>query len=135
MVPQHLGVRHVVWGMWVLWRVAQEVTGGHGVDVAIEALGNAATFETAVEMAADGGKAVMVGIAPLGQKAGVEMTRIVRRNVSETHVLNSCLQPTERRHTRVSCVSTGCSCSNNNPSSSPSAGKVHCLAERTRLGT
>lgn len=70
------------------------------MDVAIEALGRAATFETAVESVVDGGKAVMVGIAPVGEKAGVEVTRVVRRNVSGMLVPRLCVYSTVLHATR-----------------------------------
>jgi Zn-dependent alcohol dehydrogenase len=59
----------------------REVTGGRGVDVAFEALGRPETFVQAVESVRDGGRAVMVGIAPVGLTAPVEITRLVRRKI------------------------------------------------------
>jgi len=75
----------------VPWLAAQELTGGRGVDVAIEALGRAATFETAWRVwwmgeGRDGGHRA------LGEKAGVEVTRIVRRNVSGRQHQQYCLE-------------------------------------------
>jgi len=58
-----------------------QITGGRGVDVAIEALGNPQTFKQTVESVICGGKAVMVGLAPVGVLAQVEITRIVRRGI------------------------------------------------------
>lgn len=58
-----------------------KLTGGRGVDVAFEALGRPETFVQAVEMTADGGRMVAVGIAPTGVTAPVEITRIVRRGI------------------------------------------------------
>jgi succinate semialdehyde reductase (NADPH) len=58
-----------------------ELTDGRGVDVAFEAIGHPATFRQATEMVADGGRAVMVGIAPVGRTAEVEITRLVRRKL------------------------------------------------------
>jgi succinate semialdehyde reductase (NADPH) len=54
------------------------VTDG-GADVAFEVLGRPETFLQAVEMLRDGGRMVAVGIAPVGERAGVEITRLVRR--------------------------------------------------------
>lgn len=51
------------------------------MDVAVEALGKAATFTQGVMAVRDGGRAVMVGIAPTGVTAAIDITRIVRRNV------------------------------------------------------
>ena len=51
------------------------------MDVAVEALCKAATFTQGVLAVRDGGRAVMVGIAPAGVTAAVDITRIVRRNV------------------------------------------------------
>ena len=47
----------------------------------MEALGKAATFLQGVLAVRDGGRAVMVGIAPTGVTAAIDITRIVRRNV------------------------------------------------------
>lgn len=58
----------------------QEITAG-GADVAFEALGLEQTFVQAVEMLRDGGRMVAVGIAPLGMRAPIEITRIVRRSI------------------------------------------------------
>lgn len=59
----------------------REITGGRGVDVAFEALGRPDTFTSAVSAVKDGGRAVMVGIAPVGVVAPVEITRLVRRQI------------------------------------------------------
>jgi S-(hydroxymethyl)glutathione dehydrogenase/alcohol dehydrogenase len=58
----------------------RDLTGG-GADVVIEAIGNPDTFRQATEMVADGGRCVMVGIAPVGATADVEITRLVRRKI------------------------------------------------------
>lgn len=58
-----------------------DITEGRGAEVAFEALGRAATFETAVSVVGDGGRVVAVGIAPQGQTASVEITRLVRRKI------------------------------------------------------
>jgi len=59
----------------------KEITGGRGVDIAVEALGRPETFKQCVDAVVDGGKAVMVGIAPAGVFAPVEITRLVRRQI------------------------------------------------------
>lgn len=62
--------------------VAQTVlklTGGRGVDIAFEALGIPATFEQALELLADGGRMVPVGLAAGTQSAKVSINRLVRR--------------------------------------------------------
>lgn len=58
----------------------RDLTGG-GADLVLEAIGQPATFRQATEMVADGGRCVMVGIAPVGRTAEVEITRIVRRKI------------------------------------------------------
>lgn len=60
----------------------QSMTDGRGPDVCVEAIGNVATFKTAVQSVCDGGRAVMVGIAPAGVMADVEITRLVRRKIT-----------------------------------------------------
>jgi S-(hydroxymethyl)glutathione dehydrogenase/alcohol dehydrogenase len=57
------------------------ITGGRGVDVAIEALGRPDTVVNAFMMARDGGRVVVVGIAPGTTTAGIEITRLVRRGI------------------------------------------------------
>ena len=59
----------------------RELTDGRGVDVAFEALGRARTVSTAVDVVDDGGRVVLVGIAPGGEVAPVEITRTVRRKI------------------------------------------------------
>jgi succinate semialdehyde reductase (NADPH) len=58
----------------------RDITGG-GPDIVLEAIGNPATFRQATEMVADGGRCVMVGIAPVRLTAEVEITRLVRRKI------------------------------------------------------
>lgn len=56
-----------------------DITGGRGVDVAIEALGFPATFEQALSLLADGGRMVPVGLAAGSATAAVQINRLVRR--------------------------------------------------------
>jgi len=58
----------------------RDITGG-GADLVVEAIGQPGTFRQATEMAADGGRCVMIGIAPVGRTAEVEITRLVRRKI------------------------------------------------------
>ncbi|HZJ08332.1 MAG TPA: zinc-binding dehydrogenase, partial [Trueperaceae bacterium] len=60
------------------------ITGGRGVDVSFEALGRPETFASALDSVRDGGRAVMVGIAPAGVTAPIEITRLVRRKIAVT---------------------------------------------------
>ena len=57
------------------------LTNGHGVDVAIEALGRPETVVNAFMMTRDGGRVVVIGIAPGTTTAGIEITRLVRRGI------------------------------------------------------
>ncbi|MDO8209616.1 zinc-binding dehydrogenase [Conexibacter sp. CPCC 206217] len=59
----------------------RELTDGRGADVVFEAIGLPATFRQATEMAADGGRCTMIGIAPAGRLGEVEITRLVRRKL------------------------------------------------------
>lgn len=59
----------------------RDLTGGLGVDVSFEALGLPETFATAIEVLDDGGRAVMVGIAPTGSTGSIDITRLVRRKL------------------------------------------------------
>ncbi|HZC10217.1 MAG TPA: zinc-binding dehydrogenase [Mycobacterium sp.] len=58
----------------------REITDG-GAEIVLEAIGNPATFRQATEVAADGGRCVMIGIAPAGRTAEVEIARLVRRKL------------------------------------------------------
>ncbi len=55
---------------------------GRGIDICIEALGRPDTFQSTINSVADGGRAVLVGIAPAGVMGQVEITRLVRRKIS-----------------------------------------------------
>ena len=59
----------------------RELTGGKGVDVAFEALGRPETVISAFDAVRDGGRVVVVGLAPTSVAAPVEITRLVRRSV------------------------------------------------------
>ena len=56
----------------------KEITGGLGADYAFEVYGSAETVEAAYEMARKGGTAVVVGIAPAGERAGINPVSLVR---------------------------------------------------------
>ncbi len=60
----------------------REMTGGRGVDVAIEALGRPETVLQAYGSVADGGRVVIVGISDAGTTVPIEITRTVRRGIS-----------------------------------------------------
>ena len=79
---RELGATHTINGRTedVVERV-RAFTGGRGVDVAFEVLGRPETFGQALSVVRDGGRAVMVGIAPAGVTAPVEITRTVRRGI------------------------------------------------------
>jgi S-(hydroxymethyl)glutathione dehydrogenase/alcohol dehydrogenase len=57
------------------------LTDGRGVDVAIEALGRPETVVNAFMMTRDGGRMVVIGIAPGTTTAAIEITRLVRRGI------------------------------------------------------
>jgi len=58
-----------------------EYTNGRGVDVAFEALGRPETVVQAFGAVRDGGRVVIVGIAPGTTAAPIEITRLVRRGI------------------------------------------------------
>lgn len=58
-----------------------EHTEGRGVDVAFEALGRPETVALAFGAVRDGGRVVIVGIAPGATAAPIEITRLVRRGI------------------------------------------------------
>ena len=57
----------------------KEITGGLGADYTFEVYGSAETIETAYEMARKGGTVVVVGIAPVGDKPGIDAVSLVRQ--------------------------------------------------------
>jgi S-(hydroxymethyl)glutathione dehydrogenase/alcohol dehydrogenase len=57
------------------------LTGGRGVDVAIEALGRPETVGSAFQMTRDGGRTVVIGLAAGAATASIEITRLVRRGI------------------------------------------------------
>src|SRR5699024_6358021 len=54
---------------------------GRGADVVVEALGSTPTTRLAVDLADDGGRVVLTGIAPAGHTLDVEITKVVRRKI------------------------------------------------------
>lgn len=59
----------------------RELTGGRGVDIAVEALGRPQTFMQCTQSVRDGGKAVMIGLALSGAKGEVDINHLVRRQI------------------------------------------------------
>ncbi|KAL5752205.1 hypothetical protein ACOSP7_022386 [Xanthoceras sorbifolium] len=59
----------------------REITGGMGVDIAVEALGKPQTFLQCVQSVRDGGKAVMIGLTQSGAVGEVDINRLVRRKI------------------------------------------------------
>jgi len=55
----------------------RELSGG-GVDFAFDAFGSAETISAAVDALRPNGTAVMVGLAPVGERAGIDMVDLVR---------------------------------------------------------
>ena len=63
-------------------QAVRELTGGRGVDIAVEAFGHPDTVESALMAVRDGGRIALAGIAPQGVEAHFEITRLVRRKIS-----------------------------------------------------
>jgi Zn-dependent alcohol dehydrogenase len=59
----------------------REITGGMGVDVAVEALGKPQTFLQCTQSVKDGGKAVMIGLSQAGAVGEIDINRLVRRKI------------------------------------------------------
>lgn len=59
----------------------QKLTNGRGVDVAIEAIGRPETVTQAFNMVCDGGRVVVLGVAPMDAVAPIGITRLVRRGI------------------------------------------------------
>ena len=56
----------------------KEITDGQGADYAFEVYGSAETIEMSYAMSRKGGTVVVVGIAPLGENAGINAVTLVR---------------------------------------------------------
>ncbi|XP_050206595.1 uncharacterized protein LOC126656147 [Mercurialis annua] len=59
----------------------REITGGRGVDIAVEALGKPLTFSQCTQSVRDGGKAVMIGLSQAGAVGEIDINRLVRRKI------------------------------------------------------
>ncbi|KAL3630261.1 hypothetical protein CASFOL_023245 [Castilleja foliolosa] len=59
----------------------KDITGGRGVDIAVEALGRPQTFSQCVQSVRDGGKAVMIGLTLSGAKGEIDINHLVRRQI------------------------------------------------------
>ncbi|XP_010521416.1 PREDICTED: uncharacterized protein LOC104800311 [Tarenaya hassleriana] len=59
----------------------REITGGMGVDIAVEALGKPQTFMQCTQSVKDGGKAVMIGLSQAGAVGEIDINRLVRRKI------------------------------------------------------
>lgn len=58
----------------------KRITGGEGVDVAIEAVGNPATFEGCYQVVRPAGRISIVGVFPF-EKVGISLRDMLRRNL------------------------------------------------------
>ena len=56
----------------------KDITGGKGVDYAFEVFGSTETSTLAYKSTAKGGTTVIVGLAPVGAEAGIDVTELVR---------------------------------------------------------
>ena len=72
----------VIYKPLIVFIVLQEITGGMGVDVAVEALGRPQTFMQCTLSVKDGGKAVMIGLSKAGSVGEIDINRLVRRKVA-----------------------------------------------------
>lgn len=79
-----LGATHTLNSSTVsdLHAAVAEITGTGGVDVAFEALGSPLTWTSALDVLADGGRMVPIGLGAGVQTAAVEINRLVRRSQS-----------------------------------------------------
>ncbi len=80
-----VGATHAVnGGREHVQEAVSRITGGRGVDVAFEALGRPETVLQAFNCTRDGGRLVVVGIAPGRTAVPIEITRLVRRAIRVT---------------------------------------------------
>ncbi|CAN4115325.1 unnamed protein product [Withania somnifera] len=62
-------------------KTIKDITGGFGVDIAVEALGRPKTFLQCVQSVGDGDTALMVGLAQSGSNGQVDINHLVRRQI------------------------------------------------------
>eukprot|EP00252_Welwitschia_mirabilis_P013909 TRINITY_DN307_c0_g1_i2.p1 TRINITY_DN307_c0_g1~~TRINITY_DN307_c0_g1_i2.p1 ORF type:complete len:470 (+),score=83.63 TRINITY_DN307_c0_g1_i2:149-1411(+) len=78
----NLGATHTVNALKVnAVEAIKEITGGRGVDIAVEALGRPETFKQTTLSVRDGGKAVMIGLAAAGSLGEMDINHLVRRQI------------------------------------------------------
>jgi succinate semialdehyde reductase (NADPH) len=78
-----LGATHTVNGAGTDAPAAiRDLTGGEGVDVALEAVGHPRSFSQAVMSVRDGGRMVAIGLTAVDTKAEIGITHIVRRGIT-----------------------------------------------------
>lgn len=77
-----LGASHQVDASGDVAAEVRAITDGAGADVCFEAIGTPGTVATALDICADGGRTVVVGLAPAGTLASVDVARMVRRKIS-----------------------------------------------------
>lgn len=63
-------------------RAVRDLTDGRGADVVVEAVGSEETIDMAAEMAAPGGRVVVVGLMAVGKRAPVHIARVVRAGIT-----------------------------------------------------
>ncbi len=63
-------------------KAVADLTEGRGADVVIEAVGADETIQQAVDVAALGGRVVLVGLMPLGHKTPLALARVVRGGIT-----------------------------------------------------
>jgi threonine dehydrogenase-like Zn-dependent dehydrogenase len=77
-LARRLGVSSVIDPAAPGWREElSELTGGRGVDAAIDAVGSPAASGTAIDSVRRGGTVVVFGIPPPGSRLGIDSTRLV----------------------------------------------------------
>ncbi|MGC8949130.1 MAG: zinc-binding dehydrogenase, partial [Thermoprotei archaeon] len=62
-------------------KAIRDLTGGTGVDIAFEVVGNPNTISQAVESVKVGGRVVLVGLMPVGTTAPINAARVVRSGI------------------------------------------------------
>lgn len=63
-------------------KAVADLTDGRGAEVVIEAVGSDETIQQAVDMAALGGRVILVGLMPLGHKTPLALARVVRGGIA-----------------------------------------------------
>ena len=88
-------------------QAVKAMTGGRGADYTFEAFGSAETVRQTYEAVCKGGTAVAVGLSPVGDKAEIDLTELVRQEKTLKGTYYGSARPTVDMPTMIDLYQTG----------------------------